>query len=146
MTEEERRSETRQMLILKQAGASYRAIADKFQLSVSEVWRRIKNELDNTPLPEATQLRALEVLKLDEYERRLQPAISDGDTKAISQAVRISERRCKMLGLDLPIRNEVVISSTEQMLANEIVKAVERAATINTAETSPTPGEPERPS
>ena len=56
---------------------------------------------------DAEELRQLELERLDTYLLRLQPKITLGDVRAIAQAVNISERRCKMLGLDAPIQIQV---------------------------------------
>lgn len=130
MSDAQRDEETRQMLLLKQSGASYEAIGRQFGLSASAVWRKIKGALDKVPLPEATYLRSMEVRKLDDWELRLREQISQGDTKAINTAVRISERRCRMLGLDMPVRSEVMVSAAEQQLAAEFMAVVDQAVEL----------------
>jgi hypothetical protein len=55
----------------------------------------------------AEELRALENARLDSYLSALGPSIELGDPKAIAVAVRISERRAKMAGLDAPIEVKI---------------------------------------
>lgn len=145
MTPDQRAEETRQMLLLKQSGASYEAIGRQFGLSASAVCRKIRGELDKVPVPEASYLRALELRKLDEWELRLREQLTLGDVQAIRTAIRISERRCRMLGLDMPVRNEITISATEQALADELLAAVDNAVLLNTKGQTPdtTDGAPE---
>lgn len=62
----------------------------------------------------AEQNRSADVLRQEELQRlnRLQAGVwqaaVSGDTKAVDTALRIIDRRCKLLGLDAPVRHEVV--------------------------------------
>lgn len=62
----------------------------------------------------AEQNRNADVLRQEELQRlnRLQAGVwqaaVSGDTKAVDTALRIIDRRCKLLGLDAPVRHEVV--------------------------------------
>ena len=49
----------------------------------------------------ANELRELELQRLDRLLERLQVGIDDGQTKDILAALRISERRSQLLGLDV---------------------------------------------
>jgi hypothetical protein len=84
-------------------------------------------------------MRRQELERLDDYLFRLASKIQSGDVKAIAQAVKISERRCKMLGLDAPIQVQVedlvnqeltaFIDSLEPLLSKEVYSSVLNAIT-----------------
>ena len=63
--------------------------------------------LDNIRREKAEQYRTLELLRLDAMTLSLKAKIDSGDTKAIVVAVKIMERRCKLLGLDALPKTEV---------------------------------------
>ncbi|MGC8035671.1 hypothetical protein ACP3WA_26540, partial [Salmonella enterica] len=71
---------------------------------------------------EAAQLRVIEGRKLDHYELKLQADINKGDVPAINTAIRISERRCRMMGLDMPQQHEITVSKEEEALADQLVE------------------------
>lgn len=50
------------------------------------------------------QLRAMEVARLDHYLSKMAPQIDKGDERAIDRAIRIADRRAKLLGLDAPTK------------------------------------------
>ncbi len=52
----------------------------------------------------AVECREIEVQRLDDYLSKLQTRIEDGDIRAVTAAVKIMERRSKLLGLDAPAR------------------------------------------
>ncbi|MGJ8508381.1 hypothetical protein, partial [Glaesserella parasuis] len=41
---------------------------------------------------------------------------------AINTAIRISERRCRMMGLDMPQQHEITVSKEEEALADQLVE------------------------
>ena len=110
MTQEQREQELQQMLSMRRSGASYTAIARHFGLDRTVVAEKIRAELRNIPKDEATELRTLEALKLDQAEVHLQAGVKAGDPRAITTLVRISESRRRLLGLDMPEQHEVRIS------------------------------------
>ena len=124
MTDLDRAAETIEMLRMRQIGASYEAIARHFNLNRKTVWERVTKYLRDMPADEAETLRAMESRRYDEYERRLQPGIQDGDVKAIGVAIRLSERRCKLLGLDMPVQHEVQVDAETAALADQVVSAL----------------------
>jgi len=52
----------------------------------------------------AEELREIEALRLDAVQVALWPRVIAGDLQAIGTLVRISERRCRLFGLDLQRR------------------------------------------
>lgn len=61
-------------------------------------------ELNETCSHSAEEYRRQELERLEEWLNRLETAIERGDEKAIGRAIQISDRRCKLLGLDAPIQ------------------------------------------
>ena len=76
------------------------------------------------PDDEATELRTLEALKLDQAEVHLQAGVKAGDPRAITTLVRISESRRRLLGLDMPEQHEVRISREEETLIDQLAAAL----------------------
>lgn len=134
MTEERRAEETAEMLQMRQMGASYEAIARHYKLNRKTVWERVTQALRDMPSDDAAILRALEARKYDVLEAQLQAGIKEGDTKAITTAIRVSERRCRLLGLDMPERHEVKIDAETQALADQVVGALQELANLPTVD------------
>lgn len=57
----------------------------------------------------ADEVRQLELQRLDMLLNKLMPGINEGDPSSVSVAIRLMERRSKMLGLDAPERTEIEI-------------------------------------
>lgn len=131
MTDEERAEETVRMLQMRQMGASYESIARHFRLNRKTVWERVTEYLRDMPADEATTLRMMESRRYDEYERRLQDGIVAGDVRAITAAIRLSERRCRLLGLDMPVQHEVSVDAETQVLAGQVVAALGKLAALS---------------
>ncbi|MDA1088655.1 MAG: sigma factor-like helix-turn-helix DNA-binding protein [Verrucomicrobia bacterium] len=92
-------------LELRIQGLSYRAIATECGVNMSTAYSDVQHALgllDDVRREKAEQYRALELLRLDAMTLSLSAKIDLGDTKAILVAVKIMERRAKLLGLDNP--------------------------------------------
>ena len=63
-------------------------------------------DLGDETKEEVGKLRAIELRRLDMMLKAVSPRAMRGDVKAIGAALRISERRAKLLGLDAPVRKE----------------------------------------
>lgn len=61
-------------------------------------------ELNETCSHSAEEYRRQQLERLEEWLFRLQPEIEKGSAKAIATAIQISDRQCKLLGLDAPIQ------------------------------------------
>lgn len=105
-------------LDLKKAGLTYRQIASQGRekgwapkaYGEAQAYRDVKRELDH--LAEecheaAEQVRQLELTRLDRLQVALEGRIRDGDPQAINTAIRLSESRRRLLGLDAPDKQEV---------------------------------------
>lgn len=101
-------------LNLRRKGYSYRQIAAELGCHEDTIYHSVKRALAKlcAEIKEsAEEVRRLEIERYDGFLKALQPAIEDGDVKAISTALRISEARRKLLGLDIPVKHEVEIKS-----------------------------------
>ena len=104
----------REVLRLRKAGATYEAVADTLRRrhgsdALPNGWDRayaakdVSRELEklrSVNEETAEDLRALEVERLDRMLRGLWDDAAAGDTDAVSAALRVQERRAKLLGLD----------------------------------------------
>jgi hypothetical protein len=103
----EQKSKAIQMRMLR---FSYRAIAERLGIThtTAERWvAEAMGEYNQTRLQGAEKLRERELAHLDYLITKLAPKIEAGDTGAIGSAVRVSERRARLLGLDAPAKVEV---------------------------------------
>lgn len=98
---------TKKALQLRLAGAAYRDIAKVVGVSHGTVHDDVQRALRDIPKREADDLRAVEVERLDALQKAVWDDAMDGDLQAVDRAVRIIDRRAKMLGLDAPQQVEV---------------------------------------
>ena len=97
-----------QALELRKAGASYEAIAERLGYADrSGAYRAVKAALTLTLREPAAELRSLEAERLDAMLLPLWRRVQTGDEKAVDRALRIMERRARLLGLDAPASVEV---------------------------------------
>lgn len=104
-------SERREQAIqYRRAGLSLRAIAARLDVDVATIHEDIKvmmAESIKENVNNAEQMRTLELERLDNMLLSIQSQVLKGDLKAIDRALRISEQRSKLLGLFMPIKQEV---------------------------------------
>jgi hypothetical protein len=99
-----------QALILRKAGASYRAIAAQLGVSPKQAYCDVTHELDKIYKQAselAEQVRTLELERLDGMLLAISKQVSNGSLGAIDRSLRIMERRAKLLGLDAPSKSEL---------------------------------------
>lgn len=111
----ERRS---RVLTLRKAGATFREIAATMreeggvskgfnEATAFADYQHEMNRLNEANRESAEDVRRLEVLRLDRMLCALDDEVDRGDPTAINTAIRIMERRSKLLGLDAPDKSEV---------------------------------------
>jgi hypothetical protein len=91
-------------LQLRKAGASLRAIGDQLGISRQTACDYVNAalaELAAEMRAEAQELRALEAARLDDLQVAVWQKARAGDLEAVKTALRILERRARLLGLDL---------------------------------------------
>lgn len=121
----------KQALSLRASGATYRQIAETLDISVGVAHNYVQNALKDVQQEidkEADMLRALEVERLDQMLLALAPMLRanqrEGRTAnlgAIDRALKIMERRAKLLGLDAPVRSD--LTSGDRPVAIQFVQA-----------------------
>lgn len=112
MANDQRRLEAaerqRQALQLRQAGVAYEDIAQRLGYSGrSSAWRSVMSALKQTLQEPADEVRTLELERLDRMLLGLWPQAVHGNQGAVDRALRIMERRAKLLGLDAPTKSEL---------------------------------------
>lgn len=120
-----------QVIDLRKAGHSIREVAEVLHISKSTVQRRQDAALSRIPVNDREELRKLEVLRLDRYLAALDTRVQTGDAQAIQAALRVADRRAKLLGLDAPTVVEATVTQTTQQdmeLAEMIRDAQARVA------------------
>lgn len=94
----------------RKAGLSYQEIAVKVGYrSASGAHAAVRKALNKTLQEPADELRRIEVARLDQMLGALWEKVKKGDTRAIEAALRVEERRARLLGLDEP--SEVDVTS-----------------------------------
>lgn len=91
---------------LRREGLTLREVADELDVSVYTAWNDIQTAIRDIPKEEADLLRQQEADRLDALQRAVWDAALAGDLPAVDRALKIIERRCRLLGLDAPTRIE----------------------------------------
>jgi hypothetical protein len=100
----------RKAVQLRIAGCSYRRIATELNISAQQAHRDIAAALDASKAERdelTDQYRELELERLDAMTLSIWPSVQKGDCEAVRTAVRLSERRCRLLGLDAEVRTRI---------------------------------------
>lgn len=95
----------RQALELRKAGATYDAIAQQLGYKSRDgAWRAIRSALKDVCREPAEDVRDLEINRLDAMLLAIWQQVRNGNHGAIDRALRIMERRAKLIGLDMPMK------------------------------------------
>jgi hypothetical protein len=95
-------------LTLRKAGASYVTIADALGYSSgSGAFKAVAAGLKKTLQEPADDLRRLELARLDDMLKAIAHHVASGNLTAIDRALKIQERRARLLGLDAPVKQDV---------------------------------------
>ena len=90
-----------QALELRKAGVTYEVIAGQLgYANASGARKAVLSALKATLREPAAELRELELARLDAMLLPLWRPVQAGDEKAVDRALRIMERRARLLGLD----------------------------------------------
>lgn len=136
---------------LRGDGLTYRQIAKRLDIGITTAYEYVIGALKEAALNSlvAQQLRELEVQRLDRLWRRWLPlAVAKGpggpDEGAAAMCLRISSQRCKILGLDAPIKVEDVGKPRRVVLeigmGGSVTPLGERAPGDDDSEPEPTDG------
>jgi len=97
-------------------GWTRRKIAEELGISLGTVQNRLDEAIKETVLPLAEDVRKQQLDRLDTYLVSLDAKIEKGDDKAINTALRIEERRARLLGLDAPQQLSQTITAAPEVL------------------------------
>jgi len=92
----------RNWIELRRQGFLESDIAHRDGVTQQAVSKAILKYLRAIPRREAADLREMESERLERLWAALMPAVENGEPRAIEAAVRISERRARLFGLDAP--------------------------------------------
>lgn len=96
----EKATKRQRAFALRRQGHSYEVIAAELGVNRNTVSIWVREAIRDIPQEEIDDLRAMELARLDELLRPMMKLAAKGDTFAVSQALRVMERRAKMLDLD----------------------------------------------
>lgn len=124
---------------LRLQGFSYREMAKMAEahfgvkMSHETARRRVEKAIDERVRPQAEQYVEEELARLDRYLTKLEPGVAVGDEKAVNAALRVSERRAKLLGLDQPVKvdAQVVQVTQEDLELQELVREAKAARALD---------------
>lgn len=118
----------RKVLALRKLGLSVRQIAAELKTPRATIGNDLKTvmtELAEETRADAESSRALELERLDDMYRSLAKQIEKGDYQAIDRALRISQRRAALLGLDQPAVQSINLNYRDLTnLSDEELKAL----------------------
>lgn len=114
---------------LRAQSFSYTEIGDRLGISKTAAYEAVQRALAETVQEPAAELRQLELLRLDELARRTRgvmeathyvvdkgtvvlwegaPLVDDGPVlAAVDRLLKVQERRARLLGLDIPVKQQV---------------------------------------
>ena len=113
-------------LDLRRGGASYAAIGRALGVAEGSAWKLVQKALMTTLQEPAEAVRGLELNRLDHWLAKLQERIDEGDDRAITTALKITEQRAKLLGLYAP----VVVQSPDGAPVRFVVEVPIQASTL----------------
>ena len=112
-------------LKLRAHGYTFRAIAQEMKCNVHTAHSLVQDAFaaERKGISEAkADLVELELLRCDTYLKAISEKIQDGDVQAVNAALKVADRRARLLGLDAPSKLEhsgsvtVVASDTDERL------------------------------
>ncbi len=115
MNKEQNRERKNEAYDLRLRGKSYSQIATALGIGKGTAFRWVQEVCDETVLPNVEAVRKQEIDRLMRYLDKLDERIEDGDDKAISIAIKVSERLTKMLGVDMPTQVQVERTEVTQV-------------------------------
>ena len=128
---------------LRLAGATLDQIAKQTGLSKGTVHTRISKEIAERVEPLAEEVRKMQLDRLDEWLMQLNKQVREGRqvARSIEVALRVEERRAKLMGVDAPERVDVSATVHEVTQADvelaEMLREAQAANAVDEAALSP---------
>lgn len=104
----------------------YREIVGQLGVDVATAYADVRAELAalrDQAVEEAKELRDLELQRFDEMTAGLWPQVQKGSPPAVCAAIRVSERRARLVGLDEPTATRTEISGSLSLTVQARLKA-----------------------
>lgn len=99
---------------MRLADLTYEQIGDKLEISRQAAYGLVSrelNRLNSQTESDADLLRQMELSRLEFMSQPLWKKAKLGDVSAITCLLRISERKSKLFGLDVPVKSEIEIQN-----------------------------------
>jgi Homeodomain-like domain len=113
-------------LALRKEGATYEQIGAEFGISDRMASRIVKRALTGLVRESAAELLALEGERLDMLLQAVMPKALQGSARHVEAALKISERRCRMFGLDAPARVDLEAEVLARVTVEQLDAEIER--------------------
>lgn len=132
--EVERAERLQRILTYRKAGLTITEIATQLGVHKSTVSRQYQNALKSLYTEDLEEHRALELSRIESMFRKVYPMAMQGHLGAIDRAVKLSESKRKLLGLDQPARVDIGMpdvdleSATAEVLAAAAAQAITKGA------------------
>jgi hypothetical protein len=97
---------------LRKGGASYAAIGENLGISQQAAYKCVKRVLENIladTKENVETVRQMEIERIDRMIMSIWSPATHGSLGAIDRVVKLSERRARLLGLDMPVKQDVSI-------------------------------------
>lgn len=105
-----------QALDYRIAGLTFQQIGDKLGITKQAAHALIVAALDDINKKtaiDAEKLREMELERLDSLWRTVYPQAKSGNLGATDRALKIMERRARLLGLDAPVKNDLTTNGKD---------------------------------
>lgn len=109
----ERAERKKNAVELRLAGASYRDIGNALGCSTVTAMNDCKEALAEIPMQQADEMRTVELSRLDRLQRAVWGKAIKGDLQAVDRALKIIDRRAKLLGLDAPQQVQITANDVD---------------------------------
>lgn len=110
---------------LRRDGMSYKDIAKVLGIAHGTARNWIVAELERTAAEPREEVRKIEVERLDYLYSKLKPRIDQGESQAINSALKVMDRRAKLLGLDMPVQVEVTTTTETDHAISGLLEEME---------------------
>ena len=113
-------------LELRKAGISYEIIAQRLGYSNrTAAYRAVSRLIESTEKEAVTDLREMELRRLDDLFRALYMKAIGGDLGAVDRCLKIMERRAKIAGIDAPEKSQSDVRQIIKVVYEDVQYAEE---------------------